>query len=824
MSTKPALLLCLSVLLWILAACGGQEQSAAPPATEPPAPTAVETPAKTESSPGKPKPTEAVAEAEPTEADSSTSTSAEIAEAAEPATVRQLAQLLDLRKLELPEGTETAGQSSIGQLMYQTPAEVMAVVDFYRSLLTKQGWQENSAQSYIDAASSTLYFAKEGYTLSLSASQSGDGTSMVTLIHNGNVDLGTLPKMADAEDGFAAPNTLMYTSPSSVADVARFTRQELAAQGWHEYTRPNSASADNPDMQMLAFIQNGLELSSYITVAPAQDNKTSVQYSLIPLALDLPIPDDAAAVEFDASQPYLGFRSPASQESLVEFYRGEMTNLGWTEMEDTTVINPDQSSLTFANDPEQMALILSLTADDGGTKATLQSFDSALLTATVEPLPTGELSETTEVQPSGTMPDLPFPEDAKDVVYEADATQITFSSPSKIPEVADFYRQALSEQGWQEDGDFSMVEDMFGSLEFSQGDQTLSITLLPDVLNESGTQVIIDVSGMVAPAEEVAEVPVEESTPAADAPGYTINDWPFPPEAIKVNRSGDKLTYTITKDLQTIADFYRPTFELMELGTSCLDDVGDYTSISCSASNGDYSLNFFAFAAGDNNTEVEINFTNYALGSSDSSDSSSSGDSGPLTAEDKDGLPIPSDYTNYSSEGSPFLRRLTFTSPSDIETLVQFYQTELPPLGWKQAGEASSTAEATTLTFEGAEGKLTVTIKPSGDETEVVLANKNPTAAKEAGILPPAGQARIYMVNFSTEELAVTINDQVIKVAAEAGTTSPDDAPTLDLKPGTYKVTTKAGSSSVTDEITIGVDEVWSLLLSPEGAAPLQMY
>ncbi len=115
-------------------------------------------------------------------------------------------------------------------------------------------------------------------------------------------------------------------------------------------------------------------------------------------------------------------------------------------------------------------------------------------------------------------------------------------------------------------------------------------------------------------------------------------------------------------------------------------------------------------------------------------------------------------------------------------------------------------------------------MKPSGDETEVVLASKNPTAAKEAGILPPAGQARVYMVNFSKEELNVTLNDQVIKIAPEAGATSPDDAPKLDLKPGTYKVTTKAGSSSVTDEITIGTDEVWSLLLSPEGALPLQMY
>ncbi|NJN98058.1 MAG: hypothetical protein HC875_30245 [Anaerolineales bacterium] len=118
MSTKPALLLCLSLLLWILTACGGQEESAAPAPTEPPAPTPAETPAKTESGPGKPNSTEAAVEAEPTEPDSSASTSGEVTE---PATVRQLAQLLDLSKLELPEGTETPGQSTIGQLMYQTP-------------------------------------------------------------------------------------------------------------------------------------------------------------------------------------------------------------------------------------------------------------------------------------------------------------------------------------------------------------------------------------------------------------------------------------------------------------------------------------------------------------------------------------------------------------------------------------------------------------------------------------------------------------------------------------------------------------------------------
>jgi hypothetical protein len=816
--TRPfVLLLLVSALLWILLACRGQSESAAPPATEPPAPTPAETPAKTESSSGsRPEAIEAAVEAESAETDNSAA-SGEVTEAA---TVRQLAQLLDLRQVALPEGTEAPGQADVGQLLYQTPAEVTAVVDFYRPLLTEQGWQEQSDQSYVDTATATLYFTKEGYALSLTASQSGDGSTMVTLMHHGNIDLRTLPQMADAEEGFAAPNTLIYFSPSGVAEVAGFTRQELTAQGWHEYTRPNTSSADNADTQTLSFIQNGLELSSFISLAPAQDNKTSVQYSLIPLALDLPIPDDATKVEFDASQPYLGFQSPASPDTLVEFYRTEMTALGWTEVEDRAMINPDQASLTFDNEAEQMALTLSLATGDDGATVVLQPFDADLLTETEETGPTEEVSETTDTETAGAMPDLPFPEDAQDVVYDADATQITFTSPSKVTEVAEFYREALPEQGWQEDADFSIVEDTFGSLEFSQGNENLSITLFPDVINGDGTQVMIDVSGMVAPVEEVAEMPFEESTPAADTPGYTINDWPFPPEAIMVNRSGDKLTYSVAQDLQTIADFYRPTFELMELGTSCLDDIGDYTSISCSSSNGDYSLNFFAFEAGDNNTEVEINFTNYALGSADSGDSST----GPLTAEDKDGLPVPSDYTNYLSEGSPFLRKVTFTSPSDSETLVQFYQAELPPLGWEQAGEVSSSGDTTSLTFEGAEGKLTVTIKPSGGESEVVLASKNPTAAAEAGILPPAGQARIYMVNFSTEELTVTINDQVIKIAPEAGTTSPDDAPKLDLKPGSYKVTTKAGSSSVTDEVTIGADEVWSLLLNPEGAAPLQMY
>ena len=294
----------------------------------------------------------------------------------------------------------------------------------------------------------------------------------------------------------------------------------------------------------------------------------------------------------------------------------------------------------------------------------------------------------------------------------------------------------------------------------------------------------------------------------------------MPPEATEVNLSGETLSYKIALPLADVADFYRPTYELMELDTGCLDTAAEYTSMSCSLSNGNFSLNFFAYESLDNQTEVEISFTNYNY---PADGAESGGTSGELTAEEQDGLPLPSDHTGYSDENGDFSRRLTVTSPSDVPTLSDFYQAELPAYGWG-LDELTQAGDSATLTFSGSDGKLTVTIKPSGDETEVLLVNKNSAAAAAAGILPLAGQARIYLVNFSDKVLTVVINDQTIQMPAGTGMESPDKAPKLDLKPNSYQVTTKAGSSSVTDEISVGPDETWTLLLGPEGAAPLQMY
>jgi hypothetical protein len=513
-------------------------------------------------------------------------------------------------------------------------------------------------------------------------------------------------------------------------------------------------------------------------------------------------------VEFEAGEPYLSYPAATDVATLLDFYRQTMPDLGWVEIAEAANISAEQADLAFAHQAEQVALVLNLSQSGSTTTVTLQSDQAQAETLLVESDGTAQGSDGADLTA------FPLPDDAQDVTYEA--SEITFSNASALEDVVEFYRERLAAEGWQEQSDFSEVDESFAFVEFDREDEIIYLT----VINFGDTnEAIIDLSEAYSwvgsPADEdLADLP-------SDAPTYTIADWPVPAEATEVDLSGEELTFKVAMSLVDVAEFYWPTFEMMELGTSCLEDVADYTSLSCSSSNGYVSLNFFAFEGLDDQTEVEISFTNTALDSDE--DESGSSDSGELTAIDEEGLPLPSDYTGYAAESGGFRRGLTFTSPSDIPTLQAFYESELAALGW-EIEETSEAEGVMTMTIGGAEGPAVLTLKPAGSETEGALFIKDTAAAKEAGIIPPAGQGRVYLINLSDQELSVLINDQTLKVPAGAGSESPDTAVKLDLRPNRYNVTTTSTSGAVVDEVTVGPDEVWSLLLDAQGALPLQMY
>jgi hypothetical protein len=108
--------------------------------------------------------------------------------------------------------------------------------------------------------------------------------------------------------------------------------------------------------------------------------------------------------------------------------------------------------------------------------------------------------------------------------------------------------------------------------------------------------------------------------------------------------------------------------------------------------------------------------------------------------------------------------------------------------------------------------------------TTVNLVVKNPGAAVKAGMMPKPGQAKLAFVNPNEMEAAVTINKQTIKVVAGGGTKGPDGQ-LLDLPPGKYKFSIKlAGKPASNDEIEVGADQAWGLLIGPGGALPMQVY
>jgi hypothetical protein len=278
-------------------------------------------------------------------------------------------------------------------------------------------------------------------------------------------------------------------------------------------------------------------------------------------------------------------------------------------------------------------------------------------------------------------------------------------------------------------------------------------------------------------------------------------------------------------DFAGIIDFYRPTLADLKLESGCLDDLWepDSTFISCSIGNGRVSISFNLFQEAEARTNVSIMFANHEA---ELARLEAATTSGTLTTVYKDGLFMPHDYSNYSSEGSQFRRSISAASPSDLVTLLEFYRRELPNLGWQEQPAAAIVGDSNvSLSFESPDGSLTLELSQTAPgETAIHLSTKLAQAAEEAGVLPQPGRARLLITNFSEVEAVVTIGGQDIKLAPGVGIEAPD-GPSLDLDPGHYPFTlTMPGQAPVEDALDLGADQTWGLVVAPGGALPLQVY
>lgn len=810
---KISPLLLLIPLIWGLAACGGTSE--APPTATLEAPlnetVEVEAPATSETAP-----------------ESAESNDATTFELREPVSLAEAVKAIDMREAPRLDGAQVMIQE-VGQLHYSAPVEIGEAAEFYQAELSRRDWIEQTESTYIEAEYAQLSFTKNDFYLSLSILPNYQDESLVdvTLQNHGNVDVRALPVFPEAE--WLAANsqmTAIYVTPVAVAEVVDFTRQELAAQGWHEYIRPNTGYADDPDNKTLAFKQNGVGLTAYIAVAPAQDGKTTTQYSVVLLSNELPTMVEATEVEFDEHEPYLSHLTPADIETATGFYRQELAALGWEEISEMENITPEQAALVFTD--RQRVLSLSVApAGDGQTQVVLQTAEAEEL---AEPVTTEPDVQELGVESLVGAPDLPLPEDAQAVEYEADFEQISYTSPADIETLVEFHRQALAAEGWQEDETFSIVEESFGSLFFEKDEASLDFTFF-NFNNE--TEVTISTSGLAwgdslptgeseTTSSDVTETVVMGDDTPTD-PRFNPEAWPVPAEAQEVERDRDEVDFVIDWDYAAIGEFYTPILTELGFETDCFNEAAEYTSYSCSIGQNGLSLSIHLFEKFDG--RIEVGFSFYDFNSETDGATDTTGTMA-VTLENDEGLPVPSNFDSSGSEGSEFRKTLQGSSAADVIALVELYRSELPAMGWtEQTGAADVADDQATLTFESDEGPLTIELSRSGTQTELTLSAKYPKKAQEIGILPAAGQARIYFGNIDPAEVSLTIDQQTLKIKTVDPQAGPEDMAKLDLAPGEYSYTLSVpGEAEVTETIEVGPDEVWMLMLGAGGGLSLQVY
>lgn len=528
---------------------------------------------------------------------------------------------------------------------------------------------------------------------------------------------------------------------------------------------------------------------------------------------DIPFPADAQAIKYDSQTAKITFTSLTGVETLAEFYRQALAAEGWQENE------------AFSSADEVLALLV---FNQGEATTSFTIFNIGFGNDTeVTISPSGFVWDNVEAEESLALDttNLPLPADAREIAYDPDFEEISFMSDTDVETLAEFYRQLFTAEGWFES--VTITAGSTTSLAFDRDESTIKVDL--NNIDGTETEVLLtaysfswdspDTSEMSEVSFEVSEADESDFLP------YTmINGVAIPPEVVGgTTVKGKEVTYLADLDFAGVVDFYRPALADLDLETGCLEDISGLDSISCSISNGRVSMSFFLVKKADDQTKVSITLTDHEA---EQAEIEAAEAAGTLSVVYKNNLIVPHDYTNYVSEGSQLRQSTSFSSPSDLETVLAFYRRELTAFGWQeQTGAALVGDTNASLTFENKDGTLTVELsQATAGGTDVHLNTRLTAAAEAAGVLPQPGQARLLVSNFAEVEAVLSIDGQEIKLAPMTGVEEPD-GPSLDLAPGHYTYTlTIPNEPVITDTIDLGADETWALLVGPGGAMPLPVY
>jgi len=274
---------------------------------------------------------------------------------------------------------------------------------------------------------------------------------------DGTLNTSKLPRVAGAKEIFASPASTIFTTPKPVAQTADTVDKALAADGWQKYVAPHTSVSSDANQRLISLKKGPLALGVFITIAPAQGNATSVQYNAAVLKNDLPFPKDATNIEFDPNKPLLMLVSAEPIEKTLDFYRKELSPLGWLlwsqKLNGVQPPGGTSGELTksgayayYLQGDKRLATLVLERAEGGGIKVKFEELPAGYLAS----LERGFFNSDNTGAELVDVHKVPRLEGAKDDPARSSSDRAVYSVASPLAETTAALKQMLAADGWKQ--------------------------------------------------------------------------------------------------------------------------------------------------------------------------------------------------------------------------------------------------------------------------------------------------------------------------------------------------------------------------------------
>jgi hypothetical protein len=662
------------------------------------------------------------------------------------------------------------------------------------------------------------------------------------------VEVGNLPRLegASVDAGRSTKDRMVYSVAGTLADNTAALIKLLGADGWKPYVAP----LDTVHSTLMAFKKGPHGLSVSFTIQVGKNERTSdvttVYYSPTRLPFALPVPDDATGIVFDENRPYLNLATAGSIEATRDLFNKQLTASGWMPLtaDDAAAKWPNakmEPAASYYDRGNQRPIVLSMQRRDDKTNVEIKVAPFAL---------------PQELEADSDIFGLPRPKPTKTSGGTGGTTRKELHAHviADVGAVLAFYRRELTARHWKEEAQGASVSPDEIVLTFSsaEGKAELKLGHKYDLTTVSLVQQVVkpvvkneptakddSIDTMMKQAQQLMREAASDARAGMQAPAAsqgaqepmqtlralagTDVPVPLPENAAEVEFADGRLEFNSASSVKVVVAFYHSIMKEQGWSESA-SVINNANMVVLNFSKARKAVSFTIMKMGDTTnvaaegSALKVAAAKAATPTANTPSPAATEDD--LIAEESGGLPMPKRHTMSEGTKTPFRRELKTNVPLNLADVLGFYRRELGKLNWKEESkDAVIAADSAVITFATPTGPALLKLGRKDGETTVQLMVKDPGAAEKAGILPKAGQVKIIFGNINPAEAAITFNNKTIKVAAGAGTKAPD-GPMLDLAPGKYKYSIKGKP----EEIEVGANETWGLMIGPGGVLALQAY